>query len=212
MFTEEGHLYWLSCFSEAAKRELCSDSNLTGLLGNNSLDKYIRYFNGHDGSDFINSCIYVDIKTVLPNDYLTKVDRMSMANSLEVRVPFLDHKLLNFAMSISSKYKVRGLTTKYLLKKIMKDKLPKEIIEGRKKGFSIPLSRWFREGFSTLIQEFLSEDLVKKRGYFNHDVIKRLSTDHFSGKKDNSKQLWTLICFEIWHRRFYENTLSQFTI
>ncbi len=204
MSSEEGHVFWLSCFSEAAKRELYSDSNLTGLLGNNSLDRYLRYFNGLDGSDFINSCIYVDIKTVLPNDYLTKVDRMSMANSLEVRVPFLDHKLLDFAMSISSKYKVRGLTTKYLLKKIMKDKLPKEIIEGKKKGFSIPLAKWFREGFSTLIKEFLSEDLIKKRGYFNYNFIKCLFADHISGKKDNSKQLWTLICFEIWHRRYVD--------
>jgi len=202
MSSEEGHVFWLSCFSEEAKRELYSDSSLTGLLCNNSLDRYIRYFNGYDMTDFINSCIYVDVKTVLPNDYLTKVDRMSMANSLEVRVPFLDHKLLEFAMSISSKYKIRGLTTKYLLKKIMKDKLPEAIIKGRKKGFSMPLSRWFREDFSVLLDEFLSENIVKKRGYFNYEFVERLSKDHLAGRKDNSKLLWTLVCFEIWHRRF----------
>lgn len=202
MSSEESHVFWLSCFSDEAKRELYSDIRLKMLLDTNSLDRYIRYFDVYDMTDFINSCIYVDIKTVLPNDYLTKVDRMSMANSLEVRVPFLDHKLLEFAMSISSKYKLKGLTTKYLLKKMMKDKLPEEIIKGRKKGFSIPLSRWFREDFSVLIKEFISEDIIRNRGYFNYEFIERLAAEHLSGKKDNSKQLWTLICLEIWYRRF----------
>lgn len=85
---------------------------------------------------------------------------------------------------------------------MMKNKLPEEIIKGKKKGFSIPLSRWFREDFASLLNEFLSEDTITKRGYFSYDFVKRLSNEHLSGKKDNSKQLWTLICFEIWHRRF----------
>lgn len=202
MSSEQCHVFWLSCFSEDAKRELYSDSSLTELLDYDSWDKYIRFFQDCGNSDFINSCMSVDTQTVLPNDYLTKIDRMSMANSLEVRVPFLDQNLLEFALSIHSKYKIRGLTTKYLLKKIMKDKLPKEIIKGRKKGFSMPLSKWFREDFSILMKEFLSEEVIKKRGYFKSTFVKRLSDDHLSGKKDNSKQLWTLICFEIWHRRF----------
>ena len=204
MSSEQCHVFWLSCFSGEAKRELYSDSSLTGLLDYDSWDKYTRFFQDCGSSDFINSCMAVDIQTVLPNDYLTKIDRMSMANSLEVRVPFLDHKLLEFAMSISSKYKLKGLTTKYLLKKIMKDKLPEEIIRGRKKGFSIPLSRWFRGDFASLLNEFLSEDIITKRRYFSYDVIKRLSSEHLSGKQDNSKQLWTLICFEVWHRQFMD--------
>lgn len=199
---EKGHLYWLTAFSNEAKRQLYSNNVLHEYLDNDSLNFYGRYFDSCISDDFINRCICVDIKGVLQNDYLTKIDRMSMANSLEVRVPFLDHKLLEFAVSISSKFKLKGFTTKYLLKKIMKDKLPGEIINGKKKGFSIPLSKWFKEDFSILIHEFLSENAIKKRGYFNFNFVKHLVDNHLSGKQDNSKQLWTLICYEIWHRRF----------
>jgi asparagine synthase (glutamine-hydrolysing) len=202
MSPEEGHIFWLSCFSEDAKKKMYYNEHLKQLLPFNSIDRYSSFFKNCKSDDFINSCICVDIKTVLPNDYLTKVDRMSMANSLEVRVPFLDHKLMEFTVSINSKYKLRGLTTKYLFKKIMKNKLPDAIIRGKKKGFSIPLTRWFREDFSVLINEFLSESAIKKRGYFNSAFIKCLCEEHKEGKRDNSKLLWTLICFEIWHRRF----------
>ncbi len=202
MSAEHGHIFWLSCFSDEAKSELYAHKMLGQLLSINSFDKYGEVFKTCRSQDFLNRCICVDLKTVLPNDYLTKVDMMSMANSLEVRVPFLDHKLVEFAVSLDSKYKLRGLTTKYLLKKIMQVKLPNSIIQGRKKGFSIPLTKWFREDFSVLVNEFLSEDIIKKRGYFNYKFVKRLSDDHLSGGKDNSKLLWTLISFEIWHRRF----------
>ena len=202
MSAEHGHIFWLSCFSDEAKSELYAHKMLERLLSTNSFDKYGEVFKTCRNQDFLNRCICVDLKTVLPNDYLTKVDMMSMANSLEVRVPFLDHRLLEFALPLSSKYKVKGLTTKYLLKKIMKEKLPSEIIEGKKKGFSIPLTKWFREDFSVLINEFLSEDTIRGRGYFNYAFVEQLSDDHLSGRKDNSKLLWTLICFEIWHRRF----------
>lgn len=199
---EQGHIFWLSCFSKDAKEELYASNSLKSLAVLDSAERYGELFAKCAQPDFLNRCICVDIMSILPDDYLTKIDRMSMANSLEVRVPFLDHELVEFAVSVSSKYKLRGLKTKYLLKKIMKNKLPKEIVEGRKKGFSIPLARWFREGFSPLIREFLSEEIIKKRGYFNSDFIKRISDDHIKGRKDNSKQLWALICFEIWHRRF----------
>lgn len=127
-----------------------------------------------------------------------------MANSLEVRVPFLDHKLLEFATAIPSRYKLRGLNTKYLLKKIMRERLPKEIINGKKKGFSMPLSRWFRENFSVLIDKYLSQEIIEKRGYFHLEAVDHLLKEHLNGKKDNSKFLWTLICFEIWHRKFMD--------
>ncbi len=84
----------------------------------------------------------------------------------------------------------------------MRDKLPKEIIFGKNKGFSIPLAKWFTEDFSKLINEYLSKGIIQKRGYFNYDFVEFLSNNHFAGRKDNSKLLWTLICFEIWHRRY----------
>jgi len=84
----------------------------------------------------------------------------------------------------------------------MSNRLPEEVTRGKKKGFSIPLNRWLKEDFSILIDKYLSEKLVKKRGYFNYDFVATLSSEHLSRKKDNSKFLWTLICFEIWHQRF----------
>jgi asparagine synthase (glutamine-hydrolysing) len=201
---EYGHIFWLNVFNGDLKEKLYKNEYLEELLKVNPADRYYSYFERFNGNDFINRCINVDIKTVLPDDYLTKVDRMSMANSLEVRVPFLDHKLLEFATAIPSRYKLKGLTSKHLLKRIMKRRLPEEIIGGKKKGFSVPLSKWFREDFSVLLNEFLPENVIKKRGYFNYNFVKSLSNYHLAGRKDNSKLLWTLICFEIWHRRFID--------
>jgi asparagine synthase (glutamine-hydrolysing) len=84
----------------------------------------------------------------------------------------------------------------------MKDKLPQEILNGKKKGFSIPLQKWFKEDFSKLIERYLSKEIIKKRGYFDCDTVSMLANEHSCQKKDNSKFLWTLICFEVWHRRF----------
>lgn len=199
---EQGHVYWLCCFQEDTKRQLYNCSRLKEHVKYDSFNKYGHYFASKNNNDFINQCIYTDIKTNLPDDYLTKVDRVSMANSLEVRVPLLDHKLVEFSLCMPSRYKLNGFNTKYLLKKIMKDKLPKKIIQGKKKGFSVPLSRWFNKEFSELIRKYLFKDIIQKRGYFNPEFIEQLSAEHLSGRRDNSKQLWTLICFEIWHKRF----------
>ncbi len=204
MSPESGHVFWLSVFNNDLKDKLYKTDLLRNLLVHDSLDRYQEYFDRFNGNDFLNKYIKADIKTVLPDDYLTKVDRMSMMNSLEVRVPFLDHKLLEFGAAMPGKYKLNGFTSKYLLKKIMKNRLPDAIVNGKKKGFSVPLSKWFKQDFSVLIEKYLSEEVVSKRGYFNYDTIAMLSKEHKSGKQDNSKFLWTLICFEIWHRKFMD--------
>lgn len=201
MSADYGHIFWLRCFSEELKEKLYRCNDLRECLQADSIDNYRQNFDVCRTDDFINACICVDIKTILHNDYLTKVDRASMANSLEVRVPFLDHEFIQFVVSLPSRYKLKGLTTKYLLKKIMKNKLPKEILGGKKKGFSIPLARWLRQDFSMLIGEYLAPDQITKRGYFNADFVKKLCELHVSGRKDYSKELWTLICLEIWHRQ-----------
>ncbi|KJJ85454.1 Asparagine synthase, glutamine-hydrolyzing [Candidatus Omnitrophus magneticus] len=129
----DAHAFWLSAFSNELKHKLYLDARFKNCLALDSINKYGRLINRYKSDDFINACTYIDMKTILPNDYLTKVDRMSMANSLEVRVPFLDHKFLEFASALSSKYKLQGFESKYILRKIMADKLPKEVVHGRKK-------------------------------------------------------------------------------
>lgn len=206
MSPEQAHVFWLRCFSEDLKEKLYRSAELRSLLRTDSLERYRSAFGGCRTPDFINACICVDVKTVLPNDYLTKVDRASMANSLEVRVPFLDHELMEFCLALDSRHKLRGLTTKYLLKRVMARRLPREILKGKKKGFSIPLSRWFREGFSSLLGEYLSEERVRRRGYFNPAFVRELCESHAAGRRDFSKELWALICFEIWHRRYLDGS------
>ena len=199
-----GHVFWLSIFNQEEKNQLYQSQKLNKLNTIDSLDFFRNYFQNFKSDDFINDCINVDIKTILPDDYLTKVDRASMANSLEVRVPLLDHKLVEFCTAIPSKMKLKGLTTKKLLKNIIKKDIPKEILFGRKKGFSVPLNRWFRQDFSTLLEKYLSPDRIKRNGYFNSTYIENLKIEHSSGLKDNSKLLWTLVAFELWQKRYLD--------
>ncbi len=201
---ELAHVFWLSIISENDKNKLYINDNMLNLNKISSLEYYRKYFDHYKNKDFINTCILTDIKTVLPDDYLTKVDRASMANSVEVRVPFLDHKLVEYCSNLPSKYKMQGFETKSLLKQIMKDKLPKQIISGKKKGFSIPLNKWFKQDFNSLFEKYLSIEEIKSQGLFNHKFINELINNHSYGKVDSSKSLWSIIAFQIWYKNYYE--------
>lgn len=125
-----------------------------------------------------------------------------MATSLGVRSPYLDVEFAEFANSLPSKWKLKGLTRKYILKKSLEPKLPKEILNRRKKGFGIPLTKWFKNELKQTLLDVFSPSRLKQEGLFNADTIQALLNDHFSGKKDNRKQIWTLFMFEMWKERF----------
>lgn len=129
---------------------------------------------------------------------LVKTDRASMLNALEVRSPFLDYHLVDFASSLPYNMKYKRFTTKYILKKLMEDKLPRDIVFRRKKGFGMPVARWLKGELRNFCSEILSEDAIKRAGLFNFDYIDRLKNEHFSGKKDNRKKLWTLLVLQTW--------------
>jgi asparagine synthase (glutamine-hydrolysing) len=135
-------------------------------------------------------------------DILTKVDRASMAVSLEVRTPFLDTEFSEFVNALPGSLKLKGLTRKYILKKALEKKLPKEIIYRKKKGFGIPLTKWLREDLRPVLEQTFSSEQIKKDGLFNVNYINQLMQEHFTGKKDNRKQLWTLLMFSKWKERF----------
>jgi len=131
------------------------------------------------------------------------VDRASMACSLEVRAPFLDHELVEFVMGLPSSLKLKGFTQKYLLKKAVADLLPKEVIQRKKKGFGIPVAKWVKGPLKELFQDLLAPDRIRREGFLNAEYVTKLLEDHLAGKKDNRKQLWTLLVWELWLNRYH---------
>jgi asparagine synthase (glutamine-hydrolysing) len=133
-----------------------------------------------------------------------KQDQMSMAASIESRVPFLDHKLVEFSTALPDRMKLRGWTTKYVLRESMKGLLPESILKRSKMGFPTPLGRWFRQSFRPLLDEFVTSKRVIARGLFQPDVLRRIVQEHVSGAADHTERLWTLVNFEIWQRHFLD--------
>jgi asparagine synthase (glutamine-hydrolysing) len=125
-----------------------------------------------------------------------------MFASLEVRAPFLDYRLVEFVNSLPYHLKLKGWTTKYILKQVMKGKLPDNIINRPKKGFGIPVAKWIRKELKGLALELLEESKIKKQGIFNYPYIKQLLNEHFSGHRDNRKLIWTLMIFQMWQEKW----------
>src|SRR2546428_1478301 len=161
--------------------------------------KYLAGVNKH----WLSALQYLDLKCYLPLDILTKVDRMSMAHSIEARVPLLDHKLVEFAATIPPELRLRNGTTKYIFKRALRGLLPDEIIDRPKRGFGIPLGRWFRGHLGDFVRELLLSETSRRRGIFNTAYIEQLVQRHAKGR-DRDLQLWTLISFELWCRTFLD--------
>lgn len=145
-----------------------------------------------------NRLIYLYLKHYLQENSLAKADRASMAVALEVRPPLLDYQLVEFVNSLPYQYKLKGLTTKYLFKKLMREKIPKEIVYRSKKGFGAPLAFWLKKELKGFTQDLFSSAKIKKQGIFNSSFIDQLLKEHFCGKKDHRKLLWTLMVFQMW--------------
>jgi asparagine synthase (glutamine-hydrolysing) len=164
-----------------------------------------RYLVNNPTSDPLSEVQYLDAKTYLSGDILTKVDRMSMATSLEVRAPFLDHTFAEWAARLSPRWKMRGGEPKYILKKLAERLgVPREVLYRRKQGFSMPLVHWFRQDPSPDLLNILEEPRTLQRGYFNADGLRRRLAEHKSGWRDRSWEIWQLLIFELWHRNFLE--------
>jgi asparagine synthase (glutamine-hydrolysing) len=149
--------------------------------------------------------LYLDSKTYLPGDILTKVDRMSMAASLEARVPLLDHKLIEFVTKIPAELKLKGLETKYIFKRAMQGLVPDSILNRPKQGFGVPIEEWINTQLRSRIREDLLEKRTLERGYFEPGYIKLLLDEHERGRRDHSHSLWILWMLELWHRRYVDN-------
>lgn len=155
-----------------------------------------------ESRNVLSKIMLLDIVTYLADDLLVKSDRASMAASLEVRLPFLAFPLVEFAASLPSSLKVRGFKTKYILKKAMAPYLPRQTIARPKKGFGIPVAKWLRNEFKSVVQELLNEDYVKRQQIFLWPYLKRLLAEHNDGRVDRRKELWTILMFQMWWRKF----------
>jgi asparagine synthase (glutamine-hydrolysing) len=151
---------------------------------------------------FLNRFIYLDHLLYLPDDILNKCDRMSMAHSLEVRPPFLDHRIVEFAATLPENFKVRGSTLKYLLRRLMRDKLPPPVIKRKKEGFDIPAHHWFRTSLRPFLLDTLTKSNVTQSGILDWPEVDRLMQDHFARRSNNGYQLWGLLILSLWIKRW----------
>ena len=137
-------------------------------------------------------------------DILTKVDRMSMAHSIESRVPLLDNEVIDFAATLPARFKIRNGRRKYILKETLRTLLPDSILNRRKQGFGMPLGTWFRGGLTDLFSDVLESPRAKQRGYFEPAFVSRLLREHLAGTRDHTLRLWQLLVFELWHRHYLD--------
>jgi asparagine synthase (glutamine-hydrolysing) len=148
-----------------------------------------------------------DFETYLPEDVLTKVDRMSMAHSIESRVPLLDNTVIDFAATLPSHFKIRNGRRKHILKQTLQPLLPAGILDRKKQGFGVPLGNWFRGGLTGLFSEVLEAPRTRQRGYFEPAFVTRLLKEHLSGQRDHTSRLWQLLVFELWHRQYLDTAV-----
>jgi len=156
-----------------------------------------------DAKSLLDRLLYADIKTYL-HELLMKQDQMSMATSVESRVPFLDHKLVEFTCSLPERLKLRGGTTKYILREAMKGVLPEAILSRSKMGFPVPIGAWFRGAYRSVIDEYVLSERAMSRGLFNAHFVRDLVKRHHSGTENHDERLWSLVNFEIWQRQFFD--------
>lgn len=195
---------WFPLFNDHTKQTVLSAQLKHALNGAKTRDVFGSYLAHTDATTALNRMLYVDTKLWLPDYLLLRGDKLTMAASLEARVPILDHKLVEFAGSLPPHLKLRYLTRKYLLKKVSKTLLPPEIINRKKEGFPIPISRWLRNEARSFMRDLLAQDTIKRRGLFNLNTVNRLLHEYESGTADHGHLLWGLASVELWHRCFID--------
>jgi len=195
---------WIQIFDDQMKKEIYTE-DMNTINEDNKSQSVINKHMEKVQSNMFNKQLYTDIKLYLASDLLVKIDRASMANSLEARSPFLDHKLVEFSATIPFRIKTRGFNTKTLLKQSVKDLLPRTILKKRKQGFSIPIGSWFKNEHKSYSENILLSSRFQKRNLFRHKKVARLLEQHQTGKVDHGNRIYTLINLELWYRQFIDS-------
>jgi asparagine synthase (glutamine-hydrolysing) len=196
------HAYEL--FEPNAKRRLYSDDFRAAVRPVDPLEPFRSAYRACQSSDPVDRAMYVDFRTYLPDDIMTKVDRMSMAVSLEAREPLLDHRLLELAARIPSSLKLKNGTTKYLLRRLLERRVPQSIVDRGKHGFAAPIGEWLRGPLAPMANDLLTDGRLGARGLFRQREVDRLWREHRSGAGDHRHRLWQLLMLELWFRRFVD--------
>jgi asparagine synthase (glutamine-hydrolysing) len=186
-------------------KELFSPDRGHRVAGEVFTQGFTELFEQCAAEDFVNQMLYVDAKTFLPDLNLAYSDKLSMACSIEARVPFLDGEVVDFALRVPPNLKIRGLTQKYLLKRAMRGVLPEAVIRRRKAGFGLPVRAWLRNELRDLVHDVLSEEKVRRRGLFDSGAVARMVRENHLGQRDYTLQIWALLTLEVWHQTFMDN-------
>jgi asparagine synthase (glutamine-hydrolysing) len=198
------YLRWISAFDENAKLDLYSEDFRERTKDFSTVGIIQPWFAKANGAGIVDASLLTDTMTYLPNDLLVKMDIASMTVSLEARSPFLDHHLMEFAASLPEKLKLRRMTTKYLLKRILKDLVPAENLSRGKMGFGVPIGHWFRGTMQPFLRETLLSEKALGRNLFQKDKVRQIVDQHVEGRIDHSHRLWSLLMLELWFQRFID--------
>ena len=201
------HAYGM--FEKGAKSRLYSRDFAGAVRHNDPFAPFTAAYDACRSKDPVDRALYVDVKTYMLDDILTKVDRMSMAVSLETREPLLDHKLLEFAASVPVSLKLRDGRTKYLLRRLLERKVPRQIVERGKRGFEAPIGEWLRGPLAPMADDLLTGGRLAARGLFEQREVTRLWTEHRTGAADHRHRLWQLVMLELWFRQCADTTAPK---
>ncbi len=203
------HAIWLGSFATQELPSLFARETWQQVCEDDPFSEVRAYARAAGNRDWLGRLLYLDAKLYLQDGVLVKVDRASMACSLEVRCPFLDTAVVEFTSRLPASKKLRGLTTKHLLKRSLRSLLPPEILNRPKKGFGVPLGFWIRGDLRALFQDMLSPARIARQGIFNESAVDRLLSEHIAGRQDHRKKLWNLFVFQMWYQTYLEGSLER---
>jgi asparagine synthase (glutamine-hydrolysing) len=206
---ENMYIDWVGYFSQSEKQDLYTPDFAASVAGRDSGDFLRQFFRRGAKLEPMSRLGYVDAASFLCCNCLEYADRMSMANSLEVRAPFTDYRLLEFAMQVPQRMKVRNMTTKWITREAMREILPREVLTKKKMGFNPPLPQWINGELKPVIKEFLSPAALERRGIFRPDAVQNLLRDHEQNRRDNALKIWALLMIEVWQRMYFDKQSEE---
>ncbi len=198
------YAFYRSYYRDSELLDLYSPDLRHELAGERAWSEHEEYMASHPAANFLDRMLYTDWKTFLPELNLAYCDKLSMAASVETRVPYLDNEVVDFMCTVPATLKLHGLTSKYLLRKAVADLVPRQILKRRKAGFGAPIRTWLRRDLREMVDDLLGTKHIDDRGYFNPVAVRRLIEDDREGRADNTYRIWALLTLEVWHQVFLD--------